>query len=86
MLEDSQANHQDWGHEEDVACDQTPLLLRQNGDGGVDVDDSEAGVEQGPKHQQVFQAEEASLGKILTTHLQPHINCFPFPTCFHLSR
>ena len=70
VLEGGQEDHQDWRGKEDVAGDQASLFLREHGDGGVDIDDCEAGVGQGHQHEEVLKAEDEGLAKILTSHLR----------------
>ena len=75
VLEGGQEDHHDWRRKQDATGDQAPLLLRENGDGGVDVDDSGACVDQGHQHQQILKAEDAGLSKVLTPHLQQSKYC-----------
>ena len=70
MLEGSQEDNQEWRCKQDAAGDEAPSFLRENGNGGVDVDDSGTRVDQGPQHQQILKAEDAGLPKVLTAHLQ----------------
>ena len=70
MLEGGQKDHHDWRRKQDATGDQAPLLLRENGNRGVDVDDCGTRVDQGHQHQQILKAEDAGLSEVLTPNLQ----------------
>jgi len=71
VLHSRKEDHKEGGGKQEAAGDQTGLFFGKNGDGGVDIDDRGARVDQGHEHQQVLEAEYHSLSKVLTPHLLP---------------